>query len=147
MIYRKGNLLLSEHTVIGHGCNILGYYNAGVAKQIRYQYPEAYRAYLDSFRNGDLILGYIQPVRVYETRYIVNMATQRDFGGDGKCYVSYDAIEECFKKLVKWCDSNYFKEIAIPKIGAGLGGGNWSIIEDIINEVTPKTIQVYVYEL
>ena len=35
--------------------------------------------------------------------------------------------------------------LAIPRIGSGLGGGSWPIIEEIINGVTPD-IDVVVYD-
>lgn len=38
-----------------------------------------------------------------------------------------------------------FNELAIPKIGCGLAGGNWNIVEKIINEVTGDKLDVYVY--
>jgi hypothetical protein len=37
--------------------------------------------------------------------------------------------------------------LCFPMIGAGLGGGNWKIIEAIINETVPKDIETRCYQL
>ena len=62
---------------------------------------------------------------------IINAYTQYKFGGPSP--VDYDAIRECFKKI----NSRYKgKKIGIPKIGAGLAGGDWKKIEKIIDKET-----------
>ena len=43
-------------------------------------------------------------------------------------------------------DDYEYNRVAIPKIGAGLAGGDWEAIEAIINLATPY-LQIYVYEL
>ena len=65
---------------------------------------------------------------------VVNAYTQYKYGrnhADGdKSPVDYAAIEMCMKKM------NYRfkgKHIGLPKIGAGLAGGDWNRIEHIIN--------------
>lgn len=47
----------------------------------------------------------------------------------------YAAIEICFKKLNVMFTGYH---VGIPKIGAGLGGGDWNKIKEIINKVTPN---------
>jgi O-acetyl-ADP-ribose deacetylase (regulator of RNase III) len=53
-----------------------------------------------------------------------------DFGGR-KRNLRYDALAQVFEKL----NSADLEELHIPKIGAGLAGGNWDLIETIINDV------------
>lgn len=48
-----------------------------------------------------------------------------------------------FKRMV----SRGISEIAIPKIGAGLAGGNWEVISRIIDDATGDDLDVYVYYL
>ena len=63
---------------------------------------------------------------------------------NGKKYVSYDAIYEIFRILA---NDLSIKEVAIPKIGCGLAGGNWEIVSRIINDATGDDLGVYVYYL
>jgi hypothetical protein len=86
---------------------------------------------------------------------ILNCITQQEYGKDGRRYVSYDAVDDCMKSIAKNMmmrnfftgnDSIHNESIHMPKIGAGLGGGEWSIIEAIINHHL-KDHQVIIYEI
>ncbi|RYD20572.1 MAG: hypothetical protein EOP88_14530 [Verrucomicrobiaceae bacterium] len=51
-----------------------------------------------------------------------------------KAGVDYSAIRSCFQ----WIRQNHgAKRVGLPKIGAGLAGGDWSKIATIIDEETP----------
>lgn len=72
--------------------------------------------------------------------FVINCYTQYHFSAKvhkdtfSNTCVDYQAIGMCFKKI-----NHIFKgkTIGIPKIGAGLAGGNWKLIENIINDNTP----------
>ncbi len=82
-------------------------------------------------------MGYVLPV-ASKNKVILNCITQEFYGKDNKRYVSYDAVDECMQEL------NIYEEIAMPKIGAGLGGGDWSVIEAIINHrLNDRKVTVY----
>lgn len=148
-IYKKGNLLNAEESIIMHGCNAQGVMGSGVAVQIRRKFPSAYHTYLWMQEVYGLYLGDIsidtaisscdnaRPVT------IINAITQEFYGRDGRKYASYDAIAKAAEKV----NGRFALErIAIPKIGAGLGGGNWQVIESILENHAPD-IQWVVYEL
>jgi hypothetical protein len=64
---------------------------------------------------------------------VVNAYTQYNYGrnhanGDTIPF-SYEAFTLCMRKMNKVFEG---KRIGLPKIGAGLAGGNWSLIESII---------------
>lgn len=119
-----------------HGCNAQGVMGSGIAKAVKSYYPEAYTKYMQVHESTGLRLGDIIPVKVTDKLFIVNCITQEYFGKDGRRYVSYDAIDWCAKK-VNWLaaySAKYDIEpiIHTPLIGAGLGGGDWGIIEMIL---------------
>lgn len=146
--YVKGDLFKTPLLVIAHGCNAQGVMGSGVAKIVKDKYPEAYKAYKERYDSATdkhlsaLPLGDMS-VSNSNGLMIVNMVTQKNYGRDGERYVSYDAVSACFSSL-----NRYFKgtAVAIPKIGAGLGGGDWNVIEAIINSETPD-VEIWVYEL
>jgi O-acetyl-ADP-ribose deacetylase (regulator of RNase III) len=127
--YKKGDLLTSEETIIMHGCNSMGVMGSGVAKAIREKYPEAYSAYRKQEEIDGLKLGTYSSVITKDNKLIINAITQKYYGRDGKKYVSYDAISAVAKTLNELYENT---SIAIPKIGAGLGGGSWDVIEKIL---------------
>jgi len=141
--YVKGDLFSTHCKVIVHGCNAQGLMGSGVAKIIRERYPEAYETYRREYEN--LELGLVIPAKS-NGKIILNAITQKYYGRDGKRYVSYDAVAESFSKINQWCHKKEHTEIAIPQIGAGLGGGDWNVISAII-ESELKDVKTYVYML
>lgn len=142
--YVKGDLLKAPVNHIIHGCNSHGVMGSGVAKAIREMYPQAYQDYNDTYNSYGLQLGDII-ISVQPNKQVVhNAITQQDYGRDNtRVYVSYWAIAEVFRKINSWG----IREIAMPKIGAGLANGDWNVISAIIENtlIDTKPI-VYVLE-
>jgi len=140
--YRKGDLFSTECKYIVHGCNAQGVMGSGVAKIVRDKYPEAYQEYLRMFRTeGDLVLGDVIWAES-NGKFIGNAITQEFYGTDQR-HVSYDAVAH-----VMWEINTIttIKEVAMPKIGAGLANGDWNVIAAII-ESELKRVKPIVYEL
>lgn len=142
--YIKGDLLSTDCKTILHGCNAQGVMGSGVAKIIRETYPKAYTVYREKYNREGLRLG--DCIRVLDgNKLIVNAITQQYYGRDGSKYVSYDAIDEVMKEINAMHYIYGIKEIAMPQIGAGLGGGDWQVIEAIIeSRLTLVQPKVYV---
>ena len=150
--YRKGNLFETDIWTIIHGCNAQGVMGSGVAKIVREQFPYAYDEYVERHADTGLILGDIICVNATDQitkkeKMIVHAITQNLFGKDGRRYVSYDAVAEAMYTINKqWKKNSNETHVAMPQIGAGLGGGDWTVISAII-ESEMKDIQPVVYVL
>ncbi len=145
IVYRSGDVLDSDEKNIAHGCNCSGGFGSGFAKAVKDRYPSVREGYLHRFNTRGWKLGEVQLIGVGDGsgRVIANCATQQKYGPkDQGPYVSYIAIREVFRNLAQSFPGGF----AIPKIGAGLAGGNWDIISEIINEET-GSIEVRVYVL
>lgn len=140
--YQKGDIFMSPNRFILHGCNAQGVMGSGVAKLIREKYPFAYQEYLRLHKEVGLSLGQAQIVKCRD-RTIINAITQQFYGKDGRRYVSYDAVANSMRMVEEYL---YGETVAMPKIGAGLGGGDWNVIEAII-ESELKTVQPIVFTL
>jgi len=68
--------------------------------------------------------------------YIANAVTQENYGREGKRYVNYKAVVDCFTEIIGYARTMGYA-IHFPAVGAGLGGGDWSIIEQLINDCDP----------
>ena len=136
--YRKGNLLDVKEGVIAHGVNCQGVMGAGVALAIKNAYPNVYDHYYSKCR-ADMqyddceILGDVQFVTVTEKPLLVitNCFTQESCGQD-KRHVNYEAVAKCFWILNSRVKLYTYGPLYIPKIGAGLAGGDWKVISAII---------------
>ena len=117
--------------VIVHGCNCECMMGGGIAKQIRQAFPEAYQADCQTTACDPRKIGSFSLARANVNKgkclVIVNGYTQLLAGGQ----VNYHAVREVMKQVKQ---NFYGKRIGYPMIGAGLAGGDWDRIKDIIGE-------------
>ena len=132
----------NEVQTIIHGCNCFRSFGAGIAKSIKKRYPKAYEADLNTGHGDKNKLGHYSYAKLSDDKTIINAYTQYAYGGN-KVNVDYDAISKVFELINK--DFANHINIGIPTIGAGLAGGDWNIISDIINKKTPDlNITLYI---
>lgn len=132
--YIDGDLVrdAEQYDVIGHGCNCFCTMGSGIAKSIREKFPEAYEVDCRT-KSGDINkLGTISFTENTKP-IIVNCYSQFDFKGRyrGVMDCDYNAIQSAMA-LIKQHFSG--KKIGLPKIGSQLAGGDWTIINMIIQE-------------
>lgn len=117
--------------VLVHGCNCFCTMGAGLAKGVRTAFPEAFEADRATKKGDPKKLGTFSAVlitRLPHPLWVVNAYTQLDYRGPG-VRVSYDAVEAAFKQI-----SVQFSGLRIgyPRLGAGLGGGDWDVLREVI---------------
>jgi O-acetyl-ADP-ribose deacetylase (regulator of RNase III) len=126
-------LALEGHfDVIVHVANCQCTMCAGIAKQIRQTFPEAYEADLATEKGSRDKLGTISVATVERNGrqlVVVTAYTQLHFRGSGVC-VDCEAIRAAMRVVKRF----FGKRIGYPRIGAGLGRGDWSIISEILDE-------------
>lgn len=131
MIVKK-NVLSVNNGIICHQVNCKGKMGAGIALKIRKKWPVVYEQYLLSFKTKQLTLGNIQIVKISSFLYVANLAGQDGYGRN-KRYTDYTSLATCFSGLQIISDALKL-QIYIPyKIGCLNAGGDWSIVEKIIN--------------
>lgn len=125
--------LTGEFDVIVHGCNCQCDMGAGIAKAIRAEFPEAYAADRATKRGDREKLGSFSSATAKRNDHeitVVNAYTQFHYRGRG-VKVDYAAIRRAFRAIARKFSG---RRIAYPKIGAGLGGGDWTVISAIIDQ-------------
>ena len=128
--YKTGDLLAEEADALVNTVNCVGHMGAGIALQFKKAWPENFRAYAAACRDGE-----VQPGRMltYETnqltppRYIINFPTKRHWRGRSRLQ-DIDAGLVALAEEIRRLD---LKSIAVPPLGAGLGGPTW-------NQVRPR---------
>lgn len=145
--YINADLLESDCNFICHQVNCMGKMGSGIAKQIRARWPEVYENYsrvvdFDMFGKAQVL--YIEDANI-PYQCVVNLFAQQTYGYDDNRYTSYDAFWMCLHDLKLQIPEN--ATIAFPyKIGCGLGGANWEVIEKMI-DVVFKDYGVFIYKL
>lgn len=138
--------------LIIHVCNNVGAWGAGfvMALSKKWKEPEAaYRAMTT------YVLGRYEFVKVEDNITICNLIGQESTTGRNNNAalppIRYVAIEHALNDIASLAilskNKNPFS-VHMPRIGSGLAGGNWKIIETIIEETLCKAgIPVTVYDL
>jgi O-acetyl-ADP-ribose deacetylase (regulator of RNase III) len=135
MVYMvKGNVFESGANIIAHGCNTKGGFGSGVAGAMAEKYPAARNAYISKYKMEGWKLGDVQFVLASKSLVVANCATQNSYMPRGRCHANYSAIRTCMEKVRDFAKDHSYT-IAIPKIGAGLAGGDWNKIKTILDEV------------
>lgn len=132
-------------TNYAHGCNCAGAMGKGIAVAFRYKYPDMYEQYRYLCRNG-----MFKPGGVYEYNtgngYVFNLGTQISW----KTGATLTFIRTALQNMVKFALDNGVRKIAMPAIGAGLGGLKWddvkNIIEDVAGSVPSEHLMLFVVE-
>lgn len=144
----KGNIIqlaLEGHfDVIIHGCNCFNTMGAGIALQIRNNFPEAYEADQTTKLGDKTKLGNYTSVTVMRRMKVfdvVNAYTQYHYGKGGP-HVNYLAIYDVFIKIAQRYNG---ARIAYPKIGCGLAGGNWNKVVPLIETALQGQDHTLVY--
>ena len=143
----EGNLLLKaeagEFDAIVHGCNCFCSMGGGIALAIAKKWPEVVAADNTTIRGDITKLGKYTQATVEQGKLtIVNLYTQ--FGFDKKINTEYDAIRDGFA-LIKQEFTG--KRIGIPMIGAGIGGGDWNVIKELIgNALAGEDVTLVVFK-
>lgn len=151
IINKQGDLLqyLKNGSVdaICHCCNIEGVMGAGIALQIKNQFPEAYEAYKTCEDFFGLELGTIS---VAPNLKVFNLHAQTLVPGKFR-QVNYEALFKCLELTRDELHASFplgHITLGIPRLMASaLAGGDWRIVEQMIAVVfEDSSIEVIIVE-
>lgn len=144
--YVKGDVTLlsqrkpGENVIIPHVCNNVGAWGAGFVLALSKKWPEPEIAYRDL---PGYSLGMLQLVKVADGVHVANMIAQVLEYNRGP-NIRYDALSECMVSVALQAQ-HLGASLHCPRFGAGLAGGDWSVIEGLIQSIW-ATVDVYVYD-
>lgn len=121
---RTGDILKADAEAIVNTVNCVGIMGRGIALQFKKAFPANFRAYALACGDGE-----VQPGKmfVFDTgsftnpRYIINFPTKRHWKGKSRI----EDIDSGLDALAREVSERGIKSVAIPPLGAGLGGLDW----------------------
>jgi O-acetyl-ADP-ribose deacetylase (regulator of RNase III) len=148
--YVKGNLFEAEAEALVNTVNTVGVMGKGVALQFSRQFPEIVPAYKTACKDETLDIGRVQVVPlaliggIGGPKYVINFPTKKHWKGDSK--IEY--VEAGLRSLRSEVERLRIRSIAIPPLGCGLGGLNWTEVRIRIVEALSDLadVRVLVYE-
>ncbi len=142
-----GNILSAGTEAIVNTVNTYGVMGKGIALAFKKSFPSNYQYYRRSFEKGELEIG---RMNVYKTgllspTFIINFPTKKHWRYKSKIeYISLGLND-----LVKVIENNDIKSIAIPPLGCGNGGLDWSRVKELIMrklDHLKESIEIIIYE-
>lgn len=133
IVESHGNLLQADVDALVNTVNTVGVMGKGIALQFRKAYPEMFRAYAAAAKRGELSLG---KMHVWETqlaigpKFIVNFPTK----GHWKSPSRLDDVVAGLDDLVRLIERLDIRSVAVPPLGCGNGGLDWSVVEPAIRD-------------
>lgn len=143
--YKEGDATdppTSDNSVsyIIHVCNDVGFFGRGFALCVKNKFPiveqiykQVHRETMD-FHTRCMPLGTNQYIPIIGTNIVViNMIAQHGiYSVGGISPIRYDALEECLENVAEQVTEN--DTIHGPRLGAGLSGGSWSMVESLLQK-------------
>lgn len=111
--------------------NCVGVMGKGIALQFRNKWPENNRAYEAACKAGEVRLGRMfvfDSGGLVRPNYIINFPTKNHWRGKS----SLESIREGLKDLVEQVKRLRIRSIAVPPLGCGNGGLEWSDVRPLI---------------
>lgn len=143
----RGDILKVDAEALVNTVNCVGVMGRGIAAQFKKKFEDNFKAYKRMCNARELRPGTMfvfDNETLINPRYIINFPTKDHWRAKSKI----EDIESGLEALAVEVKKRSIKSIAIPPLGCGLGGLNWSEVRPRIEEVFAKleNVQVYLYE-
>lgn len=126
-----GDLLSADVDALVNTVNCVGVMGKGIALQFKRQYPENFKLYAKACAAGEVRLGSMFLVEldtISNPRYIINFPTKNHWRSKSRLV----DIEHGLDDLIRVIKDRNIRSIAIPPLGAGNGGLQWSEVSKAI---------------
>jgi len=147
IIYKTGNILHEEVQALVNTVNCVGVMGRGIALQFKKAYPENFKAYVAACKQDDVRPGKLfifQLSHLTNPQYIINFPTKRHWQEKSR----EEDIDSGLVDLVKTIRQYDIRSIAIPPLGCGLGGLDWTIVQSKIEKSLKclPNVQIVIFE-
>ena len=142
----KGNLLDAPVEALVNTVNTVGVMGKGIALQFRQAFPDNFKVYEAACRHGEVVPGrmLVVPTHRFENpKFIINFPTKRHWKGKSRI----EDIEAGLSDLVRVIRHEKIQSIAVPPLGCGNGGLEWSTVRPKIENALAQVpgVQVLLY--
>lgn len=127
----RGNLLEADVDALVNTVNTVGVMGKGIALQFKRAYPEMFKDYLRAAKGHRLELGrmHVWPTGMMTgPRFIINFPTKGHWRSSSKL----TDIDRGLDDLARVIREHGIRSIAVPPLGCGHGGLDWSVVEPLI---------------
>jgi O-acetyl-ADP-ribose deacetylase (regulator of RNase III) len=141
----QGNLLAAEVDALVNTVNTVGVMGKGLALQFKKAFPENLAAYERACKAGEVVTGRMHVVtRLSSPKFIINFPTKQHWRQPSKLEYVRDGLRD----LTAQVRALGIESIAIPALGCGNGGLDWTDVRPLIVEAfaTLPEVRVLLFE-
>jgi O-acetyl-ADP-ribose deacetylase (regulator of RNase III) len=132
--------------IIAHLCNDIGTWDAGFALAISKRWEQAKTEYRKERATRSLTLGAVSLIQVEKSIWIASMIARRGVRAlAGTPPIRYIALRQCLGTVAIRAEELQ-ASVHMPRIGCGLSGGRWELIEPLIHRELGQA-NVFVYNI
>ncbi|HKO56748.1 MAG TPA: macro domain-containing protein [Thermoanaerobaculia bacterium] len=146
--FTSGNLLDAPADAVVNTVNTVGVMGKGIALMFKEAFPANFREYEAACRIGSVQLGKMfmteRPPVLGPPRWIINFPTKQHWRGKSRL----EWIESGLQDLRRVVLEKNILSIAMPPLGCGNGGLDWSAVRPLIEQAMQDlpNVEVIVYE-
>ncbi len=144
--YAQGNLLAAPAEALVNTVNEVGVMGKGIARMFREAFPESAEVYEQPCRRHEVRVGRVLLTpndTLIGPRWIIHFPTKKHWRQPSKL----EWVHEGLKDLVRVIRENAISSVAVPPLGCGNGGLDWSAvrreIEESLSALTDVDVIVY----
>lgn len=145
--YVKGDILADEAEAVVNTVNTVGVMGKGIALQFKRRFPGNFKAYKLAVENGQVEPGTMfvwHTGRLNNPQYVINFPTKRHWRARSRLV----DIESGLEDLARTVQELAIRSIAVPPLGCGNGGLDWTDVRRLIEShlAQLEDVDVHVYE-
>jgi O-acetyl-ADP-ribose deacetylase (regulator of RNase III) len=147
MTFVRGNLLEAKVEALVNTVNTVGVMGKGIALMFKEAFPANFRAYQDACKSKSVQVGrmFVTETRTLEgPKWIINFPTKKHWRQPSKL----DWIVEGLRDLRRVILEDNVRSIALPPLGSGNGGLDWTEVREQIQNMLGDLdgVDIVVYE-
>lgn len=144
-ITKSGNLLEADVHALVNTVNTVGVMGKGIALQFKKAFPANFKAYANACKRSEVELGSMfvfDNGQITSPRFVVNFPTKGHWRSKSKII----DVERGLDDLVEVIRERGIESIALPPLGCGNGGLDWTVVEPIIrNRLAEVPVKVLLF--
>ena len=147
MQFTQGNLLDAPVEALVNTVNTVGVMGKGIALMFKEAFPANFDAYEDACKNQEISVGkmFVTETRKLDgPRWVINFPTKKHWRYPSRLEWIVDGLKDLHRVI----ENLHIQSIALPPLGAGNGGLDWSDVRPKIESVLGdlKGVDILVYE-
>lgn len=145
IIETTGNLVQDDAIALVNTVNTVGVMGKGLALQFKRAFPDVFKAYRSACQRGEVQPGRVLPIRLEDSeRWILNFPTKRHWREPSRL----EDVNAGLIDLARLLTELKIDSVAIPPLGCGNGGLDWTVVKPLIVEhLAGLDVEVRLYGL